>query len=86
MGGSWGLSWRTVEKLFPRWRAEQTASHRFMAGDIGILYPLGVYGFGQETGSSTNGQPSDAGVAQGRNNRAAGQSVTVYDVALKKDN
>lgn len=57
-----------------------------MAGDIGILYPLGVYGFGQETGSSTNGQPSDAGVAQGRNNRAAGQSVTVYDVALKKDN
>lgn len=57
-----------------------------MAGDIGILCRIEVYGSGQETGSSVNGQPSDAGVPRGRSNSAAGQIFTIYDMTLKKDN
>lgn len=57
-----------------------------MAGGIGILCHNEVYGSGQETNSSMNGQPSDAGVPQGRNKSAAGHIFTIYDMTLKKDN
>lgn len=57
-----------------------------MADDIGILCHIEVYGSGQETDSSVNGQPSDAGVSRGRSNSTAGQIFTIYDMTLKKDN
>lgn len=57
-----------------------------MAGNIGILCLIEVYGSGQETGISMNGQPSEAGVPQGRTNSAAGQIFAIYDMTLKKDN
>lgn len=57
-----------------------------MAGGIGILCHNEVYGSGQETNSSMNGQPSGAGVPQGRNKSAAGHIFTIYDMTLKKDN
>lgn len=57
-----------------------------MAGDIGILCHIEVYGSGQETDSSVNGQPSDVGVPRGRSNSTVGKNFMIYDMTLKKDN
>lgn len=77
---------KNSKEEFSQMVAEETASHSFTAGDIGILCCIKIYGSGQETASSVNGQPSETGVPRGRSNSAAGQIFTIYEMTLKKNN
>lgn len=54
-----------------------------MADDIGIL--CSTQDSRQETDSSVNGQPSDAGMPWRRSNNAAGQILIIYDNTLTED-